>query len=141
MTQIQLHFSSLFAVLFLVSPLTHAAEFRTGDYDTGYQVIVAEDEVIEDDLYVFGANVIIRGKITGDLITSCRELEILGTGIVEGNVLAAGQKVTISGKVNSSARIVAHQLILSEECRIAEDLVAELNNSRLKKKKVRVTVL
>lgn len=83
-----------------------AAEIRRGD-----TVTIAPDEVVQEDLYVFGSNVQIQGTVHGDVLAFARTVNISGT--VDGDVLAAGGDMHISGQVGGSIRAAAGMLILS----------------------------
>ena len=76
----------LLAALFWPSPRASAADIRTGDH-----VIVAADEIIDDDL-VISANLIeINGTITGDLIATGSQIVVRGA--VGGSAALAAQSI------------------------------------------------
>jgi cytoskeletal protein CcmA (bactofilin family) len=85
----------------------------------GEMVTIGPDEVINEDLYVFGRTVLIQGAVRGDLITFARRVEIPGT--VEGDVLAAAGDIRISGQVGGSIRAAAGTLAIAGQ--VAEDSV------------------
>lgn len=85
------------ALLALTPLIATAAEVRQGE-----TVVVTAAEVIDDDLYVFGQSITIRGSVTGDVIAAGQTVTIAGP--VEGDVLAAGSAVTITGPVLGSVR-------------------------------------
>ena len=98
-------------------PTALAADFRGGD-----EVVVAADEVIEDDLYAGGATVTINGTVQGDVIASGRTVTVNGT--VTGDLMAAAQSVLINGEVGDDARIAGAALTLGENARIKDDVIA-----------------
>ncbi len=106
----------LVAIL-LVSVPTGAAEFKTGK-----EVTVAEDEVIDDDLYMTGETMTIKGTVKGDVVASGKVVRI--EGVVEGDVMAAGQAVVIDGEVRDDVRIAGMTLKLGEAARVGDDLFA-----------------
>jgi len=55
---------------------------------TGEDVVIAADEVIEDDLYVSAATFTLDGTVKGDLAVAAQTITINGT--VEGDLMAAG---------------------------------------------------
>lgn len=73
---------------------TLASEFRTDDPK------VAEDEVIKDDLYVFGDQVEVEGVIEGDLIVAGGIVDV--SGEIEGDVYISGGQITVNGVVGKS---------------------------------------
>lgn len=100
----------------LTAPAAGAAELR-GEED----VLVAADEVVDDDLYAAGGNVVVDGTVRGDLLVAGGTVTINGT--VEGDLMAAAQTVVIEGTVGDDARVAAQVLLLGEEARVADDLV------------------
>lgn len=72
-----------------------ATEFRSGD-----TVVIAADEVIDDDLFISGQRVVVQGTVNGDLFAAGSEVEI--GGVVSGSLFVAGQSIRISGTVKGS---------------------------------------
>jgi cytoskeletal protein CcmA (bactofilin family) len=95
----------------------YAFEGREGD-----QVIIAADEVIEDDLYVGANDFVLNGTVRGDLIVGGSSITINGT--VEGDLWAAGQVVIINGVVMDDARIAGAGLLLGDTAQVDGDLLA-----------------
>jgi cytoskeletal protein CcmA (bactofilin family) len=106
----------LLAVLFSSVPV-EAAEFKTGK-----DVTIAQDEVIDDDLYMTGETVTVKGRVKGDVVASGKVVRI--EGVVEGDVMAAGQAVVIDGEVHDDVRIAGMTLKLGEAARVGDDLFA-----------------
>ncbi len=96
-------------LLFVCSGPSHA-EVRQGN-----EVTIAEDEVIDDDLYVFAQKVTVNGTIKGDLIVFAQQININGS--VDGDLIAAAQQVLVNGKVSDDARIAGQVLTLQGEAR------------------------
>lgn len=95
------------AAMVLIVPATAlAAEVRSGD-----SVTVGPDQVITDDLYVFGNNVLVQGSVHGDVIAAGSSVTIAGH--VTGSVMAAGSTLVVSGPVDGSVRLAGNQLTLS----------------------------
>src|SRR5215208_2356250 len=90
---------ALLAVLLVTSP-GWAVESQSGD-----QVIIGPDEVVDDDLYATASQVVVEGTVEGDLI-------------------GAGQSVEIGGEVDDDVRIVGQALLLSEGASVGDDLIA-----------------
>ncbi|WP_396415329.1 hypothetical protein [Kocuria rhizosphaerae] len=84
-------------------------------------VVVAADEVVDDDLYVTGGSVVVDGTVRGDLLAAAGTVTINGT--VEGDLMAAAQTVVIEGTVGDDARVAGQVLSLGEQARVADDLV------------------
>jgi cytoskeletal protein CcmA (bactofilin family) len=86
------------------------------------QHIVESDQVIEDDLYMFGDEVTIDGTVKGDVVAFGRVITLNGT--VEGDFIAAGQSIVITGKVVDDARIAAQVIKIHKNAVIGDDLIA-----------------
>ncbi len=84
--------------LLAAAPAALAAEPRAGQ-----SVVVAKDEVVNDDVYAFGNSVVVDGRINGDLVAAGQS--VLINGEVTGSVWAAAQSVTVNGRVGGSVRI------------------------------------
>ena len=107
---------TLLAVLIVVSPVW-AVESQSGD-----QVIIGPDEVVDDDLYATANQVVVEGTIRGDLVAFGQSVTVDGT--VEGDLIAAGQSVEIGGEVDDDARVAGQALLLSEGASVGDDLIA-----------------
>ena len=77
----------LLLALALVAPTAQAAEPRTGE-----RVTIAANETVNDDVYLFGSDVIVDGTVHGDVVTAAQTVIINGT--VDGSVWAAGSSIT-----------------------------------------------
>lgn len=83
-----------------------AAEVRSGD-----TVTIGPEEVVNDDLYAFGSNVLVLGTVRGDVIAAGSAVTIAGH--VTGSVLAAGSNVGVTGPVDGSVRIAGNLLTVT----------------------------
>src|SRR5438046_1366457 len=82
--------AAIASVIALIVPATAlAAEVRSGD-----TVTIGPNEVVTDDLYVFGNNLVIQGTVKGDVIAAGSSVTIAGH--VTGSVMAAGSTLVIS---------------------------------------------
>lgn len=96
------------AILLFSAVAAPAVEFNAGGNYT-----LRADETVDDDLLVFGENVIINGTVTGDLIAAASTISV--NGEVKGNIMAAGETVMIAGRIGRSARLAGNQVsILSQ---------------------------
>jgi len=104
-----------------------AADIRRGD------VTIGTTETIDDDLYVFGAEVAINGTIHGDLIATGNNISVDGN--VTGDVVAAGQSVMIRGQVGGSVRALGRTFVLdgkvTGDLLVAGNEVTILSNGRV----------
>lgn len=107
----------VWVAVLLASVPTGAAEFKTGK-----EVTIAKDEVIDDDLYMTGETMTVKGTVKGDVVASGKVVRI--EGVVEGDVMAAGQAVVIDGEVRDDVRIAGMTLKLGEAARVGDDLFA-----------------
>ncbi len=78
---------------------------HAGRVITNGEIRIPTDEVIQDDLYLFGQRVIIAGRVEGDLYAVAQE--VLITGEITGDVVVAAQVVTIQGYVGDDLRAAA----------------------------------
>src|ERR687890_923209 len=107
---------ALLAVLLAISP-GWAVESQSGD-----QVIIGPDEVVDDDLYATANEIVVEGTIRGDLVAFGRDVTVDGT--VEGDLIGAGQSVEIGGEVDDDVRIAGQALLLGEGASVGDDLIA-----------------
>lgn len=110
-------FTLLTLMLLTFATPVHAFEGRDGD-----KVVIAADEVIEDDLYVGANEFVLDGTVKGDVIVGGSIITINGT--VEGDLWAAGQAVIINGIVMDDARIAGAGLQLGNNAQVGGDLLA-----------------
>jgi hypothetical protein len=90
-----------------------------GKIRSGGQVVVAEGETVDGDLYASGGQVRIDGTVDGDLIAMGGQVQIAGE--VTGDALVGSGSVDISGQVGGDARVGTGQTNVSGS--IGEDLV------------------
>jgi hypothetical protein len=93
-------------MVLLFSGTALAAEVLQGD-----PYILPRGEVVNDDLYVTGSEVIIDGTVEGDVVVAGGYVEI--NGVVMGDLLAAGGAVVISGVIQDDVRAAGGGVILS----------------------------
>ncbi|MFZ6030025.1 MAG: hypothetical protein ACOYYS_20105 [Chloroflexota bacterium] len=110
-TRIFTWFTLLALALFVFVPAASAYEGRGGE-----RVVVAKDEVIDDDLFIAGNEVIVDGTINGDLVAGGETVII--NGKVTGNVFAAGSSVTINGEVGYALLAAGSAVTLGPDARI-----------------------
>jgi len=114
-------FFSIFTLLALLA-LAFATPARAFDGRSGDKIVIKADEVIDDDLYLAGDEIVMDGTVNGDLVAAGRIITINGT--VTGDVIAAGQVVIINGLVVDDARIAGAALQIGSHANISGDLVA-----------------
>src|SRR4030065_1178885 len=83
--------SSLLLVTMLLT--LSAVPVLAFDARSGDTVTIDSGEVVDDDLYLAGSNIIIDGTVNGD-------------------VFAVGQTVAINGKVNGAVTLAAQSVII-----------------------------
>ncbi len=125
---------TLFVLLSLVLvPTASAFDGREGDH-----IVIGPDEVIEDDLYLGAATVLVEGVIQGDLYAGANTVTINGTiegdlvtgaqsiiinGTVEGDVMAFGQSVVVNGTVGDDLRSGAAAIQFGKDAVVSDDLL------------------
>lgn len=93
----------LFTACVIAAASPAFAELRSGD-----TVIIAEGEILDENLYASGGTVAIRGDVRGDVVVAAGT--VLIDGSVRGDVLAAGGQITISGRVFGDVRAAGGQV-------------------------------
>ena len=88
-------FLSVLSLLALLM-LTFTTPALAFDGRGGDNVVIAADEVIEDDLYVGANTFVLEGTVKGDLIVFAQNITINGT--VEGDLLNDGE-LTVEGTI------------------------------------------
>lgn len=91
------------------------AEFKSGE-----NVIIGEGEVVNDDLYMTGDTMTVRGRVVGDVVAAGRVIFI--EGVVEGDLIAAAQAIVIQGEVEDDVRIAGMTLKLASGARVGDDV-------------------
>ncbi len=91
---------------------------------SGETVIIAEGEVVDDDLIAAAETIIVDGTIKGDLLAAGQSIVIGPKGVVEGDLLGAGQIITISGKIQDDARIAGMTLLVERDAMVGDDVIA-----------------
>jgi hypothetical protein len=92
--------------LFIIINPAFAAQFSS---DKEY--ILNENEIVGSNLYSVGNNIIINGKVMGDLIGAGSN--ILVSGEVTKSLMVAGNTVTVLGNVGDSLRAAGGNIVVS----------------------------
>lgn len=114
-------FFSIFTLLAILA-FAFATPARAFDGRSGDKIVINSDEVVDDDLYLAGTEIVMDGTVNGDLLAIGRIITINGT--VTGDVIAAGEVVVINGIVVDDARIAGAALQIGSNANISGDLVA-----------------
>ena len=85
-----------------------AAELCSGD-----TVTIASEEVVDEDLYITGGNIIVDGTINGDLIVMGGTIAVNGT--VNGDLVAAGGRIVVNGTVLDSIMVAGGTVEINGE--------------------------
>ncbi|MEM7531353.1 MAG: hypothetical protein AAF639_04195 [Chloroflexota bacterium] len=97
-------------------PSVYAFEGRSGE-----SVLIAADEVIDDDVYAGASEIVVDGTITGDLIAGAQTLTI--NGAVEGDVWFGGQTLTVNGTIGDDIRMGGTLLKLNPGSSVGDDIL------------------
>jgi len=101
--------------LLLASP-AQAFDGRSGD-----KIVIASDEVVNDDLYVTAEEFTLDGTVNGDVIGIGRIITI--NGMVDGDVMAAGQTIVVNGTITGAIRMAGSVLMLGETASVEGDII------------------
>ncbi|MGH2531220.1 MAG: hypothetical protein ACRDJW_02830 [Thermomicrobiales bacterium] len=96
------------ATFVLLPASSLAAEFRSGNAPS-----VSSNETIDDDLFIFGAEVDVRGNVAGDVVATAADFSL--TGEIEGSLSLATGTATIGGSVGRSVRIAGGEVTVTGE--------------------------
>jgi len=108
-------------IILLVSLLIliFASPVMAFDLREGETVTIASGEVVNDDLYIAGGDIIIDGTVNGDVFAVGRSITI--NGRVDGGVSFVGQTAVINGEITKGLRFGGQSIIVSG--RIGRDLI------------------
>jgi cytoskeletal protein CcmA (bactofilin family) len=105
--------AALFSAL-AFAPAAYAFDGRSGD-----RVVIGKDEVINDDLYLSGREIIVDGTINGDLLAAGEKVTV--SGKVTGDLWAAGREVIVSGEVGDDLFAAAAVVTLESTANVVDD--------------------
>lgn len=108
-------------VLMMLLSLTLPSSAYAFDGRDGDKVVIASDEVINDDLYVTAEEFILDGTVNGDVIALGQISTINGT--IDGDLMAAGQTIIVNGTVTGAIRIAGSVLLIGENASIEGDII------------------
>lgn len=118
-----------------------AATLRSGE-----SVTVEENESIDDDLYVIGGQITVRGRVNGDLVVMGGDVKVTGPvsgsvavmagdtqvrGPVGGSVRAAGGNVAVMAPVGRDLLAAGGNVTTSETGPIGRDVLARTGNLKV----------
>jgi len=92
--------AAVLAVTIILTAPAAAADIRQGQ-----MLIIPADEVVNDDLYLFGSGITIDGTVNGDVIAFGDRIAV--NGPINGNFNGGANYITIKGKVQDSVRAAA----------------------------------
>ena len=107
--------AAVLAVTIILTAPAAAADIRQGQ-----MLIIPADEVVNDDLYLFGSGITIDGTVNGDVIAFGDRIAV--NGPINGNFNGGANYITIKGKVQDSVRAAASAIDVNGH--IGGDLVA-----------------
>jgi cytoskeletal protein CcmA (bactofilin family) len=113
-------FLSVFALVALLALLL-ASPAQAFDGRSGDNIVIASDEVVNDDLYVTAEAFALDGTVNGDVIAIGRIITINGT--VDGDVMAAGQTIVVNGTITGAIRMAGSVLLLGEKASVEGDII------------------
>jgi cytoskeletal protein CcmA (bactofilin family) len=113
-------FLSVFALVALLA-LVLASPAQAFDGRSGDKIVIASDEVVNDDLYVTAQEFTLDGTVNGDVLAIGRIITINGT--VDGDVMAAGQAIVVNGTITGAIRMAGSVLLLAEKASVEGDII------------------
>ena len=107
-----------------VASATHAATFKAGE-----NVIIEESEVIDDDVYIVGGNVTVKGTVKGDLYILAGNARVSGS--VGRSLHVAAADARIDGHIGWSAHVAATSLRMQGH--VERDLMIAAGQSEIER--------
>jgi cytoskeletal protein CcmA (bactofilin family) len=104
----------------LTAIIIFSAPAGAADVRQGQTLVIPADEVVNDDLYLFGSGITINGTVNGDVIAFGDRINI--NGPIIGNFNGASNYITVDGDVRGSLRAAASSIYV--DGKIGGDLVA-----------------
>lgn len=86
--------------LIFSQPASAAWKILTSD-----EVLIREGEEINGDLWVFGREVEIKGRVKGDLLIAAEDLKV--SGQIDGDILGFAGQTELSGRVMGNLRLLS----------------------------------
>ncbi len=77
---------------------------------SGVEVLIASDEVLNEDVYAVAGRVIVEGTVNGDLVAAGETVRVDGT--INGDLIVAARSITIDGAVEDDVRAAGAELRL-----------------------------
>jgi len=90
-------------IISISAPAAYATEIITEN-----NVIIAQGEVIDDDLIILGENIKIFGKVKGDVIAIGIYITI--DGEIDGDINVLGEKITIKGNIGDDLSVAGSNI-------------------------------
>jgi cytoskeletal protein CcmA (bactofilin family) len=113
-------FLSIFALVALCT-LAFASTAYAFDGRSGDRIVIAADEVVDDDLYVTAQEFTLDGTVNGDVIVFGQTTTINGT--VDGDLITAAQTIVVNGTVTGAIRMAGSVLLVSDTARVGGDII------------------
>lgn len=86
----------------------------------GGEVLITEEANVGGDIIVAGGNVTVGGTANGNLYIAGGEVQL--TGKVLGNLSSHSGKLSIMGSVEGSSKIIAQDLLISQEASFGQEV-------------------
>lgn len=117
---VKLFFRSM-GIILLVSliMLIFSSPVMAFDLRQGQTVTIASGEVVDDDLYIAGGDIVINGVVNGDVFAVGSSITI--NGKVDGGITFVGQNAVVNGEITKGLRFGGQSIIVSG--RIGRDLI------------------
>lgn len=94
--------------LFFLNNNTAKAEIK--EFNVEENLIISENEIINNDVYVISQDLIVNGSISGDLIAVSNNITI--NGEIAGDLIAVSNNIEVNGIINGNLRTISENLII-----------------------------
>lgn len=99
-------FALILGFFVFFTPNSQATEFKQAGL-----IHIQENEVVSGNLYVATSELIIDGKIAGDLIGVAKNIKI--NGEIAGDLIVAAQNIEVNGRIEGNIRLISSRFSLN----------------------------
>ncbi len=91
----------ILTLAFLIPSAVFAYNVKTSD-----SIYIADDEVVEGNMYVMANNVTIEGVVNGDLLALSQNINVKGA--ITGDIITISQNLNVEGEIGGNIRSIAN---------------------------------
>ncbi len=81
------------------------------EFSVQENIIISENEIINNDVYIISQDLIVDGSISGDLVVISNNITI--NGEIAGDLIAISNNIEVNGIINGNIRAISENLIIN----------------------------